>query len=260
MVDPRWIDSQSPGPFLLEVEDVPETHLHNAIISLLEAILEQWVLATGREARIARNFACRWDPNDARVGMDPDLALLEPPPSDDLTLPSLRVWEPGHVPPRVVFEVVSPSTGKKDYEDAAARCALLGAEELWVFDPLMVGPKRPEAAIPLQIWQRQGGRMVRVHAGPPPAKSPELDAWLVLDAGGLLRLADDPWGSAMWPTATEAERALVAEERALVAEERARAEEAERRAREETARADEEAERRRAAEAELERLRALLKE
>ena len=76
---------------------------------------------------------------------------------------------------------------------------------------------------------------------------------MVTENGSRLRLANDPAGLDLWPTAEEAERARANEERACADEERARADE-------ERARADEERARAETAEAEVARLRRLLAE
>ena len=197
--------------WLLEERDVPETPLHDAVIDLLKLVLRRWVDAHGRSALVARNLGCRWDPEDARVGTDPDLVLVEPHPPEGEALRTLRVWEGGHPPPRIAVEVVSETEPEKDYVEAPLRCARLGARELWVFDPTLAGPDETGGPFSLQIWRldRSGerARMDRVYAGPGPGFSEELGAWLVVtDRGARLRIADDRTGRALWPTDFEAER------------------------------------------------------
>ena len=41
----------------------------------------------------------------------------------------------------VADEVVRESTAAKDYDDGPARYAAAGVRELWVFDPLRMGPR-----------------------------------------------------------------------------------------------------------------------
>jgi hypothetical protein len=85
-----------------------------------------------------------------------------------------------------------------------------------------------------------------VHAGLAPARSEELGAYLVVtDDGTRLRLANDPAGETLWPTAEEAALAQADAERARADDERARANDARARAQ--------------ALEAELARLRLLLR-
>ncbi len=202
---------------LLDEDDIPETPLHDHAIVLLQLLLQAWAARTGRDALVARNLACRCDPSDARIGIDPDIALIDPAPPGGEQLASLRIWEPGHVPPRVGVEVVSKSTAEKDYQDAPTHYAVLGVRELWVFDPALHGPALHGGPHRLQVW-RQGpdGEMERRHAGAGPAWSEELQAWLqVTDDGTRLRLSDDRAGKKMWRTEAE-EHALArqaAEER-----------------------------------------------
>lgn len=223
-----------PQRWLLEDEDVPETPLHDLAIDLLVQVLRAFVRRTGRDAYVARNLGCRWDPDDARVGMDPDIALLEPAPVDPEALSTLRVFEADQPTPRLAIEVVSPHTADKDYGDAHLRAARLGVDELWVFDPELRGPGSTGGPFALQVWRRVAGAlptMQRVHAGEGPAASPLLGAWLVTTEGGRrLRLADDPEGARLWTTPSE--QAEVARREAEVARNeveaaRARAERAE---------------------------------
>jgi Uma2 family endonuclease len=198
-----------PGPFLDE-EDMPESTLHHQATLLLELILLAWIRRLGLDALVSVNLACRWDPSDARIGVDPDLLLTSPhpplPPGRH-SLKQLRLWEPGHHPPRVTVEVVSESTAKKDYEEAPWAHAKSGTRELWVFDPELLGPTSGGGGpFVLQVWRRQEeGTMKRVHAGSGPAWSEELEAWLVVTEGGTrLRLAEDQEGTRLWPTEAEA--------------------------------------------------------
>jgi Uma2 family endonuclease len=194
---------------------------------MLKLILLAWVERTKRDALVARNFACRWDPDDARIGLDPDLCLVEPAPPRDaagLDVAQLHTWEPGHAPPRLGIEIVSPTTAAKDYGDAAARYARLGTREVWIFDPLLQGPPSTGGPFALQVWRQQEGVMRRVHAGSGPAWSEELGAWLVVTGGGhRLRIADDQEGQQLWPTPDEAEHAALQQsEQARLAAEQAR--------------------------------------
>ena len=242
--------------WLLESEDVPETPLHNAIIELLVLVLKHFFASRGEPTLVTRNLGCRWDPMDARVGADPDVVVLQPVPTEGEQLKTLRIWEPHHRPPRIAIEVVSSGTAEKDYIDAPARCARLGVHELWVFDPLQDGPASTGGPYILQIWRRTSltgsAKMKKIHAGDPPAFSPELDAWLVTtQEGHRLRVAHDAEGKKLWPTEAEA-----AAERAQAETQRAETEA--RRADAETRRADAETQRANAAQAEIERLRRLL--
>lgn len=217
--DKRW---------LMELEDVPDHPLHDAIIALLMLVLQ--FRYRDKDAFVARNLGCRWDPEDARVGVDPDIVLIEPAPPKGLS--TLRVWRPDHPAPRLAIEVVSENSATKDYLESPSRMARLGAEELWIFDPGLHGPTLDDLGGPfvLQIWRRSPveDAMKLTYAGDPPAYSPALEAWLVtvdLEKGRHLRLSDDAEGTRLWPTQAEAaeERAVAEARRADAAERRAEA-------------------------------------
>lgn len=197
-----------PSSWRLEEANVPETPLHGAIIELLMLILKHH--SEGRSALVCSNLGCRWDPDDMRVGTDPDVVLIEPRPPEGELLSTLNVWREGHAPPRVAVEVVSRTNPDKDYIEAPLRCARLGARELWVFDPHRVGPSTTGGPFLLQVWRRvetdEGPKMKRTYAGGGPGYSDELGAWLVgTENPTRLRIAAGPSGP-FWPTATEAER------------------------------------------------------
>lgn len=215
--------AEPPEGWLLEEEDVPETPLHDAIIELLMLILKHRA-AGEASVLVARNLGCRWNPADARVGTDPDVVWIEPAPPEGEDLSTLRVWAPGHTPPRVAVEVVSESDPEKDYLEAPLRCARLGARELWVFDPKGLGPNITGGPFVVQVWRLNHGpqsssspQMTRIYDGQGPAYSPELDAWLhVTDDGRRLRLAGDEAGEHLWPTPAEAERSRADAEKSRV--------------------------------------------
>lgn len=198
--------------WVLPEEDMPESSSHRDTVRLLELILLAFVARTRRNAHVAGNLACRWFEEDARIGVDPDVALIEPAPPGADNLPSLRTWEPGHVPPRFAIEVVSPNNSEKDYQDAPAKYASLGTRELVVFDPELSGPQTAGGPYVLQVWRRNdaGGQpanptptMERVYAGTGPARSEELNAWLIPAPHRRLRIADDEQGTQLWLTADE---------------------------------------------------------
>jgi hypothetical protein len=149
--------------------------------------------------------------------------VVEPAPPGALELPSLRIWEPGHVPPALVVEVVSPGHPYKDYTDTPDRCAALGVRELVVFDPMRAGPRAFGGPHLLQGWRRTDtGTFARVTAGEEAFPSGVLGAYFVpTDSARLLRISNDEMGVQLWPTAEEAERAAKEAHRAAEAMERA---------------------------------------
>ncbi|HEU4406960.1 MAG TPA: Uma2 family endonuclease [Polyangiaceae bacterium] len=261
-------DGAPPPPgWALDETPVPESTLHDQILLLVRLLWLAWLVREERAAYVAHNLALRFWAARPEVGLDPDLALYEPPPPRVAKLRSVRTWRPGHAPPKVALEVVSKNHPTKDYRLAPAKYDASGTGELWVFDPLLAGPREGGGPYRLQLWARgPGGRLERLYAGEGPVRSPFFGAWLVVvdeEEGGLrLRLSDDPKGRRRWPTPEEAERQAKEAERRAKAEAEARAE-AERAAKEAERRAKEAAEQKAEAEqrakdealAELARLR-----
>ncbi len=166
--------------------------------------------------KIVRNLGIRWHRPEPRAGFDPDLCIIEPPPPDQ-PLNTLRLWEAGHVAPWLAIEVVSPGHPYKDYVDTPQRCAACGVGELWVYDPLLAGPRGEGGPFALQIWSRVDNKLTRVHAGNQPGYSPTLQAWLhpalatrydpasppsLTDypTSAKLRISNAQVGGTFWPT------------------------------------------------------------
>lgn len=208
--------------WILSEENLPESIQHRESTDLLRFVLLAWKVRSRRDALVAANLACRWVRDNPRIGVDPDIALIEPAPPGAETLRSLRTWEEGHAPPRFAVEIVSATSPNKDYVAAPAKYAALGTRELVIFDPEMLGPAGTDGPHVLQIWRRRDdpAGMTRVFAGKGPAPSEELQGWLVPTSGGMLRIAEDAQGRSLWPTEAEAE----AEARRQEAEARRKAE------------------------------------
>ena len=116
---------------------------------------------------------------------------------------ALHVWREDYIPPQLAVEVVSKSNALKDYRDGPARHERIGTKELWLFDPECHGPHLNGLGGPyvLQIWKGQE----RLYAGAGPTYSPVLGAWVVVtDDGQRLRIAEDQAGVRLWPTQAEA--------------------------------------------------------
>lgn len=191
----------------LPEEPVPESQPHDQTLDLLKALLLAWVERTGRNALVARNLAVRWEPSQPNIGVDPDLCLVEPRTPEGDELESLCTWKPGHTAPRLAVEVVS-SKPRKDYATAPEKCAAAGIEELWVFDPKLVGPRSGGGPHRLQLWRREDDGFRRLYAGEGPVYSPALSAWVfAVNEGQRVRIADDREGTQWWMTREEAERA-----------------------------------------------------
>src|SRR5207247_1618345 len=95
-------------------ELMPESVLHDEAVALLKALLAAWAARVG-SANVVRNLAVRWDAEHPKVGVDPDVCVLVPPPPDVQDLKSLRTWIVGHVAPVLAVEVVSETNPHKDY-------------------------------------------------------------------------------------------------------------------------------------------------
>jgi hypothetical protein len=224
---------------------VPESIPHDEAAERLKLLLKGWASRLSRPCQIARNLAIRWLETSPRVGIDPDVCVLDPPPPDVSELSSLCLWKPGHLPPSICFEVVSRNHPHKDYAELQDRYALVRTRELVVFDPLLAGPSALGGPVLLQLWRRDRvGVLERVYAGDSPVASEVLGAWLI-PTPTALEIADDREGARRWLTWQEL--AEVAGEEA----ERERAEKERERAEKERERAEKERER--AARIELER-------
>ncbi|MGZ3422694.1 MAG: Uma2 family endonuclease [Polyangiales bacterium] len=196
---------QSRHDWALSEEPMPESQPHDLTVELIRALLVHWAARTQRDAQIARNLAVRWDEEHPRIGLDPDVCLIEPATPEGPEIESLHTWQRGHSPPRLAIEVVS-SNPNKDYLTAPERYAASGTNELLIFDAALRGrayggPHR------IQIWRQTREGFTRVSAGEGPFFVDALGAWaFAVDEGQRLRFADDREGTRWWMTGEEAER------------------------------------------------------
>ena len=199
----------------LTEETMPESVLHDEAVAFLKALLTAWASRSGG-MQVARNLAVRWSEVNPRIGVDPDVCVLSPPPPEGNGLRSLRTWEVGHAAPLLAVEVVSETNPRKDYVVAPDKYAASGTRELWIFDPLLAGPASHGGPFRLQVWVRtEEGTFTRVYAGEGPVRSETVRGYLVVvDEGRKLRITEDASATAFWLTAEEAERAAKEEERA----------------------------------------------
>jgi len=214
--------------YLTDEEDMGESGEQEQIIVVLKSVLKE--LARERDwegVHIAGDQFFAWVPEEPLVRVSPDVYLLDDAPGPPFPA-SWKTWLAGHGPPRFAVEVVSadeghPARWRKDYEAGPRKYAQLGTAELAVFDPDAAVGKVAGGRIPLQVFRRdRDDAFVRVYGGAGPARSEELDAWLVVQRLGpvaRLRVARDAAGADLVPTADEARRA---EEEARRAEEEAR--------------------------------------
>jgi hypothetical protein len=186
---------------------VPEAPFHDDAAHRLKLVLEAWAAKQSRPMRVLRNLAIRWLEDRPKIGIDPDVCLLAPPPPHLDDINSLCLWKRGHVPPSICFEIVSRKHPHKDYTDVQDRYAALGTHELVVFDPMLAGPPAFGGPVHLQLWRRDSnGDFERVHFGDTPVYSEVLGAWLLCECRDL-DIADDKHGTQRWLTEAEAARA-----------------------------------------------------
>jgi len=226
VVSLRYPVSPDLEAWVLPEGKVPESTTHHATVYRIYGLLLAWVdrCRGERSLRIASDLAVRWLQEHPRTGADPDVCVLEPAPADFDDLNSLKLWEPGRVPPRLAIEVVSTNFPHKDYGRIQERYAAMGVEELVVFDPLLSGPRSLGGPVPLQLWRRDAtGAFERVQFGADPVHSGVLDAWFIAN-GRDLDISDDRLGKRCWLTGGErAEAAQAQAEQARTQAEQAQA-------------------------------------
>ena len=117
----------------------------------------------------------------------------------------------------------------KDYRDVHERYAAVGARELVVFDPFLLGPAFLGGPTTFQLWRTdECGAFERIATGDGPVFSEVLGCWLS-SAGRELVFSADRAGTERRRSREESallekERTLADKERALADKERERAE------------------------------------
>jgi Putative restriction endonuclease len=238
----RYPVSPKPEAWVIPEGTVPESTAHDAAVQRIHSLLTEWARQRPERGRIARNLAVRWLPDHPRAGIDPDLCVLSPAPAEmETDLSSLCLWKPGHFAPKFCVEVVSRNHPHKDYLEVPDRYASLGVDELFVFDPLLHGPRSLGGPAALQLWRRDPtGIFERIAFGSEPVHSQVLDAWLRFEHGEL-QIADDRAGTRPWRTEVERQRSELAQRQGEL--DRAEAQAARERAEKERERAEKERER-----------------
>jgi hypothetical protein len=200
---------------------VPESAVHDAACKHLVLLLDAWAAMSGVDAMIVRNLAVLWLEEQPKVGVDPDVCVLRPPPPERDLVDSIRLWIDGHEPPPICFEVVSKNHPYKDYGDVHERYAAMGTQELFVFDPLLAGPKALGGPVSLEVWRRDPtGVFERAYFGQGPAYSEVLGVWVFVKEHRLA-LAFDRDGERQLYTLEEKERSEKDRERSEKDRERA---------------------------------------
>jgi hypothetical protein len=178
--------------------EVPETKRHLKLRTLLCELLE---LAFADQAAIGCDQFVYWDPHDPKACLAPDAFVRLGQP--DFLFRSWKVWEQGV--PQVAVEIISESDERdRDWAAKLGRYQELGVLELVRFDP-------DSLEAPLRVWDRVDGELLE--RPQPPASTPSHSShwlaghWLVRDStelGPTLRLSQDPEGTSLYPTRSEA--------------------------------------------------------
>src|SRR5262249_745332 len=124
----RWVGPRHAGPYpaswRIEDEDkVPESRRHHLKGDRLQGLFVGGQKRPGPAVRVGGNLALRWAEEPRPVGGAPAVYLVEPPPPEGDDVTSLRTWLPGHEPPLLAVEVVSPSRPDKDYTSSPDKYA-----------------------------------------------------------------------------------------------------------------------------------------
>jgi Uma2 family endonuclease len=232
--------------YIEDDEPVGQDPDHQEDEFIMQSTLLAWRKRTKQEhLLIGCEMACRWDSAFPKVGVDPDVYVVDRPPPRNKKgkIGSLRTWEGGHHPPLLAIEIVSDSRPGKDYKDSPEKHDLLGTFELWIFDPHLSGYTKEQPPVPLQVFQRETNHcLVQMHAGAGPYRSDALDAWVMVIEDELV-IADDREGNDRWPTLEEAEKRRADEEAQRANDANKRANEEAQRANDANKRANEEAQR-----------------
>jgi Uma2 family endonuclease len=201
--------------YIEDNEKVSQDVDHQEDEFILQSTLLAWKKRTNQDSLLVGcELACRWDEVEYRVGVAPDVYVVERPPGDETGyIGSLKTWLTGNHPPILAIEVVSKSRPKKDYKYSPEKHDLLGTFELWVFDPHLYGYTETQPPALLQVFQRETNNVLaQRYAGAGPYWSDALDAWVMVIDGDLV-IANDRDGKDRWPTLEEEQRLRAEAER-----------------------------------------------
>ena len=99
--------------WVLSEEPVPESSPHDILSDTLKYLLLAWAVRVARRVKIGRNLAMHWDEANPKLGVAPDVYVVEPPPPEGDQISALKLWKEGHHPPLLAIEVVSASNAMK---------------------------------------------------------------------------------------------------------------------------------------------------
>lgn len=189
---------------LLEEDEVIHGTVQMRAVTALCSRIARVYRERGLVALVGTDQRFAFRRKNPRVAVAPDVYVLEGiAPGADFV--SWQTWEPGRPPPRIAFEVASPTTWRKDYVEGPGQYQELGTEEVFFFDPMAIedASPAPEPRV-LQRYQRQrDGSLRRTHAGAGPAYSRVLRLWVRVE-GFELGLSRDRDGRERILSADEA--------------------------------------------------------
>ena len=204
------VEPYPPSWLIEDDEKVPQSRPHHLRGHRIEALLLGWKKRTGRHVQVGRELALRWDEKFPRVGVDPDVYVVEPAPRGRRGREPSAPGRRATTLPLLAVEVVSRSRPTKDYGSSPPTRAAAGRGGAWIFDP---GPGRAQE-------RRRGRSASRFGA---PTERAALDPRLRRRRGPCIRgrsmagsspwtkagrwIADDEAGSAVVVDAEETERA-----------------------------------------------------
>lgn len=243
--DPRMRDYED-GVYYPSGDGKPmaETGILVEAMVALKRLLEVWLKDRRPDAYIGIDMFWYWEKGNRRAHQTPDLFVALGIPDPKARRNSFRSWLEGGAIPAVIFEMASQKTWQENLGKKRELYEKVGVKEYFIFDPLR---EFMESWVVGWRLARKRYREVKADAARR-LKSEELEVWLEPDLRGLLLRLRDPETGAL---------ILLPEERI---EELRKQREQEQKIREEVRRQTEEYERRAdAAEAEVARLRRLLR-
>lgn len=203
-----------------ETDHRGEDFFQRLIAEELRPLIARWFKSRRVKAFTGADQFLYWVEGDPTKRVAPDVYVL--PKVDPGAVPaSWQLWEVG--PPSFALEVVSRDVSK-DYEDAPAEYAAMGAKELVIFDP--GATPRSRTRVRWQVYRRLARRgFVRVaQSKGDRVEVASLGCWLRAIGGGRdvrLRLGTGADGDSLFPTEAEDEARGRAEAEAEVARLRA---------------------------------------
>jgi Uma2 family endonuclease len=188
-------------------DDMGENSLQRFVSEQFRPLVEAHVQEQHGPTFVGADQYVGWDPDDAEKVLAPDVYVL-PGVAPGEEFDFWKVWQTGIVP-SFALEIVSKRK-KKDYTEVPPLYADLGVEELVIFDPRF--KRRRREGFRFQVYRKVARRgFVRVDAtNDDRVRSQVLGAWIRVVGEGKaqrLRLAGEPAGDALLPTATEKEKA-----------------------------------------------------